>query len=103
MKLSQLLGYWGVLLFLPWAALAQQPLLGESVGWIEQKVAVHAYAGQPYRLSMRARVDSTRTGGAKVDVVAFVFDQRHALLDFIVGKALPPGPKSGRHIRLPKS
>jgi pimeloyl-ACP methyl ester carboxylesterase len=93
MKLSQLLGYWGVLLFLPWAALAQQPLLGESVGWIEQKVAVHAYAGQPYRLSMRARVDSTRTGGAKVDVVAFVFDQRHALLDIHSREGAPARAK----------
>jgi pimeloyl-ACP methyl ester carboxylesterase len=81
MKLSQVLGYWGVLLlWLPWVARAQQPLPGESVGYVEQKVAVRAYAGLPFRLSMRARVDSTRTGGAKVDVAAFVFDHRHALV-----------------------
>jgi pimeloyl-ACP methyl ester carboxylesterase len=93
MKLGHLLGYWGLLLFLPWAALAQQPLPGESVGWLEQKVAVHAYAGQPYRLSIRARVDSTRTGGAKVDVAAFVFDQRHALVDIHSREGAPARAK----------
>ena len=82
-----------MLLFLPWAALAQQPLPGESVGWVEQKVAVRAYAGQAYRLSMRARVDSTRTGGAKVDVAAFVFDQRHALLAIHTREGAPTRAK----------
>jgi pimeloyl-ACP methyl ester carboxylesterase len=80
MKIGYLMGCWSILLFLPWVALAQQPLQVGSVGWIEQKVAVRAYAGQPYRLSMRARVDSTRTGGTKVDICGFVFDKRHTLL-----------------------
>jgi pimeloyl-ACP methyl ester carboxylesterase len=93
MKLGQLLGYWGMLLLLPWAARAQQALPGESVGWVEQKVAVRAYAGRPFRLSMRARVDSTRTGGAKVDVAAFVFDHRHALLDIHTREGPPARAK----------
>lgn len=82
-----------MLLLLPWVALAQQPLPGESVGWVEQKVAVRAYAGQAYRLSMRARVDSTGTGGAKVDVAAFVFDHRHALLDIHTRQGSPARAK----------
>jgi pimeloyl-ACP methyl ester carboxylesterase len=94
MKLGHLMRYWGgILLLLPWAALAQQPAQGESVGWVEQKVAVRAYAGLPFRLSMRAQVDSTRPDGAKVDVAAFVFDHRHRLLDIHTRQGAPARAK----------
>jgi predicted alpha/beta-fold hydrolase len=93
MKLNYLMGYWGILLFLPVAALAQQPLQVSSVGSVEQKIAVRAYAGQPHRLSMRARVDSTRTGGAKVNMAVFVFDKRRTLLDIQFPEGAPARAK----------
>ena len=71
-----------VLFFLPWAVLAQPIKQVSAVGWVQQKIAVRAYAGQPYRFSVRARVDSTRTGGAKVDLVALSYAKDRTLVHF---------------------
>lgn len=81
-RIRLFLRYWYALFFLPWAALAQPVPQMSTVGWVQQKIAVRAYAGQPYRLSVRARVDSTRTGGAKVDLVVLSYAKNRTLLDF---------------------
>ena len=91
--MKQLLGGLCWLFLFPLSVLAQQAPQVSSVAFVQQKVGVRTYAGKPYRVSMRARVDSTVAGGAKVDLAVFVLDKRRSTLDIDFLKGAPARAK----------
>jgi pimeloyl-ACP methyl ester carboxylesterase len=77
--MKHLLRYFTWLFFGIQSVLAQDAERVSSSGFVQQSILVQSYAGLPYRVSLRARIDTSRATGATANVLALIADKKKTI------------------------